>query len=286
MNVTILVVTDRRRFVVKQSRSFVARFPTLPAPIDRIDVEYRYLLVAGDDPALAPHHPTVLDYDKANHTLILEYLEAAEDMTFVYDQDRSISRAQLRELLAYLSALHRLNVSDFPENSELRALNAAHIFELPFDPENGFPLDDFLPGLANVAAVYQYDKALRAKAAALGGRYRAAGRQLIHGDFYPGSFMRRRGRVFVIDGEFAHRGSPEFDLGVLMAHLLLSEAEPELLAEIDRSYQKPPTFNAKLAREFCYVEVIRRLIGVAQLPLSLTLAQRKSLLEQARIGLR
>ncbi|OAV43469.1 phosphotransferase [Lewinella sp. 4G2] len=285
MNVTLLVTTSERQFVLKQSRPYVAKYPSIPAPIARIDVEYQYLSAAAEDPELAGHHPAVLDYDAANYTLLLEYLEGAEDMIYVYEEGRSISRTQLRSLLNYLSVLHRVNVKDFPANEELKALNAAHIFELPFNPDNGFPLDDFLPGLANVAAVYQYDKKLRAKALELGAQYRAAGRQLIHGDFYPGSFMRRKGEVFVIDGEFAHRGAPEFDLGVLMAHLLLSEAEPELLTEIDRSYRKPPGFNAKLAREFCYVEVIRRIIGIAQLPLSLTLGQRKSLLEQARIGL-
>lgn len=285
MNVTILVTTNQRQFILKQSRAFVAKYPSIPAPIERIEVEYRYLSETNADPELAKLNPAVLHYDKPNHTLVLEFIESAEDMVYVYEQDRSISRAQLRELLTYLSRLHRLNIRNFPANDALKQVNAAHIFELPFDPENGFPLDDFMPGLANVAYKYQYDTALRARAAALGERYRAGGRQLIHGDFYPGSFMRKKGATFVIDGEFAHRGLPEFDLGVLMAHLLLSEAEPELIAEIDRAYEKPPTFSAKLTRDFCYVEVIRRLIGIAQLPLSLTLAQRKSLLEQARIGL-
>ena len=108
---------------------------------------------------------------------------------------------------------------------------------------------------------------------------------MIHGDFYPGSFMSRGAEVFVIDGEFAHRGLPEFDLGVLMAHLLLARAEPELLAEIDRAYERPVRFEPKLVRQFCYVEVIRRLIGIAQLPLTLSLDERVALLEQARIGL-
>ena len=285
MNVTLLVTTNQRRFILKQARPYVAKFPDIPAPIERIDVEHRYLQATNDDPALAYHHPKVLHYDKANHTLLLEYLAEARDATYVYNKDGDFTKAQLRELLRYLSALHRLSVSDFPPNRELRQLNHAHIFDLPFRPDNGFPLDDLFPALAGVARPYQNDDALRNKVKQLGERYLADGRQLIHGDFYPGSFMTRGEEVFVIDGEFAHRGLPEFDLGVLMAHLLLAKSEPERLAQLDKDYAKPATFDAKLTRQFCYVEVMRRLIGIAQLPLDLTLPERQSLLEQARLGL-
>ena len=285
MNVTILVTTDRRRFILKQSRPFVAKFPSIPAPIERIDVEHRYLAATADDPALTARHPGVLDYDAEHHTLTLEYLDGAEDMVYVYGEDHDFGAAQLRSLLAYLSKLHRVNVRDFPANDDLRRLNHAHVFDLPFRADNGFPLDDMFPALAGVARPFQRDEPLRKKVKLLGERYLAAGRQLIHGDFYPGSFMARGSEVFVIDGEFAHRGLPEFDVGVLMAHLLLAKSDPELLTRIDTDYDKPPTFDARLAREFCYVEVMRRLIGIAQLPLSLTLPERRGLLEQARVGL-
>lgn len=285
MNVTILVTTDQRRFILKQSRAWVAKFPDIPAPIERIGVEENYLRTTNEDPLLAAHNPRVLHYDAPNYTLILEYIDDAEDMIFVYTEHRDFTAGSLKVLLEYLSVLHRINTSDFPRNEELKSLNHAHIFDLPFKEDNGFPLDDLFPGLAAVAAPFQRDLPLRQKVAELGRRYLAQGRQLIHGDFYPGSFMQQGERVFIIDGEFAHRGLPEFDLGVLMAHLLLSKADETLLGEIDKVYLKPATFDARLAREFCYVEVIRRLIGIAQLPLSLSLAERKSLLEQARLGL-
>ena len=286
MNVTILATTNRRKLIVKQSRAWVAKFPTIPAPIERIATEHRYLVVCGEDPTLARHHPRVLGFDRENHTLLLEYLADARDMTYVYQPGRALTTTHLRSLLGYLSALHRLNVSDFPDNTALRKLNHAHIFDLPFRADNGFPLEDFAPGLTEIARPLREDAGLRRKVRQLGERYLANGRQLIHGDFYPGSIMRKGDRVFVIDGEFAHRGLPEFDLGVLMAHLLLAKAERELLEEIDRSYDKPPTFNARLAREFCYVEVIRRLIGIAQLPIDLTIGERQTLLEQASLGLK
>lgn len=285
MNVTILVTTNERRFILKQSRAWVAKYPDIPAPIERIEVEYRYLKTTNEDPDLAARNPRVLLYVPEDHTMVLEYLEKAEDMVYIYQESGHLTTGQLRSLLQYLSLLHRVNVAEFSPNTALKELNYAHIFDLPFRTDNGFPLDELFPGLAEIARPIQEDERLRNKVMALGQRYLATGRQLIHGDFYPGSFMSRGGEVFIIDGEFAHKGLPEFDLGVLMAHLLLAKAEPELLGEIDKVYDKPPVFDSRLAREFCYVEVIRRLVGIAQLPLSLTLAERKSLLEQARIGL-
>ncbi|MEO0733856.1 MAG: phosphotransferase, partial [Bacteroidota bacterium] len=127
---------------------------------------------------------------------------------------------------------------------------------------------------------------LRAVAAELGHTYLGTrGRALIHGDFYPGSMLNKHGHLYVIDGEFAFRGFPEFDLGVLLAHLMLAKAPAEQLQMLDTNYEKGPDFDAGLVRRFAYVEIIRRLIGIAQLPLSLTLEERKGLLEQARRGL-
>ena len=108
---------------------------------------------------------------------------------------------------------------------------------------------------------------------------------MIHGDFYPGSFLETDDGVYVIDAEFAHLGRPEFDIGVLMAHLLMSRASEKRILQIDTDYAKPPGFDTLLARQFCYVEIIRRIIGIAQLPLSLTLDERSRILDRARAGL-
>ncbi len=285
MNVTLRVKTKARQFILKQSRPWVAKYPTLPAPVGRILVEKAYLERTRRVPALAAHTPALLAADPENFVLLLEDLTGAEDLSRAYDPQQPIQDAELQAMLAYLSELHQMAPGDFPANLPLRELNHAHIFVLPFRADNGFPLDDFLPGLAEVARPYQQDAALAARAAALSEIYLGPGPSLIHGDFYPGSLMSRSGHLFVIDGEFAHPGRPEFDLGVLTAHLLLAAAPTAQLLSIDQHYRKPAGFDASLARSFCYVEILRRLIGIAQLPLALTLSQRKDLLAQARQGL-
>ena len=285
MNLALRVVTNRRRVVVKQSRPWVARFPDLPAPADRILTERRFYQLTARNSYLAGHMAELLRADEANFVLILEDLGGVDDLSSVYQDGEAMTRRQLESLLAYATQLHRLDVGEFPENQALRLLNHAHIFDLPFRPDNGFPLEAIYPGLGAVAMPFQHDVPLREAARKVGEAYLAGGPFLLHGDFYPGSFLQAEERVYVIDAEFAHLGRPEFDIGVLMAHLLLSRAPEKRIQQIDTDYDRPAGFDAGLARGFCYVEIIRRLIGIAQLPVSLNLDERRQLLDRARAAL-
>lgn len=284
MNVTLSVTTDRRTVVVKQSRPFVAKFPQLPAPLDRIVTEHAYLSAAARVPALAARQPRVLHFDAENYVLVLEYLAGAEDLSYVYAADRSLPGGLTEQLGTYLSELHQLDPAGFSPNRELRALNHAHIFDLPFRTDNGFTLDEMQPGLAEAARPYQNDEALCHAAAELGGVYLSGGPTLVHGDFYPGSFMIRGGQLFVIDGEFAHPGRAEFDVGVLLGHLVLAGevSPPERQFIALAGYAPPQGFDWDLASRFAAVEIMRRLIGIAQLPLDLPLAARQEHLARAR----
>lgn len=280
MNVALKVMTTERVFVVKQSRPWVARFPDIPAPVGRIGVENAYLQAAGKMENLANRQPKVLLYDAVSYVLILEYLEGAQDMSYLYRAIRPLTMSAINQLADYLSILHTIPVVDFPKNRDLRALNHAHIFDLPFRPDNGFPLDDILPGLGDLAKPYQNDAQLRAAAAKLGEVYLSDGPTLVHGDFYPGSFMQRGADVFVIDGEFAHPGRAEFDVGVMAAHLQL--AGLPWTDFVYRHYRKSPDFDHLLIHRFRAVEIMRRLIGIAQLPVELSLEERAGLLAQSR----
>ena len=284
MNLTLRVFTNRRHFILKQSRPWVAKFPDLDAPVNRIAVEREYLTAVQRDRRLAYHSPELLRYDPDNFVLLLEDLGTEGDLTDIYRRDHRLLDGEIEQLLQYAVALHGLEPGDdYPQNLALRQLNHAHIFDLPFRPDNGFPLDALQPGLARIARPLQEDERLRARAAELGAIYLATdGSRLIHGDFYPGSFLRGEHGVYVIDGEFSFRGRPEFDLGVLLAHLLLSRAPEHQLKLLDSNYPKSADFDSSLVRDFAYVEVIRRLIGIAQLPLDLSLEERQSLLGAAR----
>ncbi len=170
----------------------------------------------------------------------------------------------------------------------MRALNHEHIFALPLRPDNGLPLDEYTrtPGLAVVAGSLKSDAAYCRAVAELGERYlHGEGESLLHGDFFPGSFLQTQHGVRVIDPEFCFCGDAEFDVGVLTAHLLLA-GEPAARAEtVSTAYAPRPSgpFRRELVRQHAGVEIMRRLIGVAQIPtLVADLARKTDLLTLSR----
>jgi 5-methylthioribose kinase len=71
-------------------------------------------------------------------------------------------------------------------------------------------------------------------------------------------------------------------LGVLIAHLKMSEQGNEIIVEAIRSYEKAEDFYKKLFNQFIGIEIMRRIIGLAQLPLTLSLEKRVALLKEAK----
>ena len=102
----------------------------------------------------------------------------------------------------------------------------------------------------------------------------------MHGDYYPGSWLQVSSGIKIIDPEFGGLGDAEFDLGVFLAHLDLSEQTEDLSAQVQKQYTLPVDWS--LVQQYRGVEILRRLIGIAQLPVSLSLDAKKSLLARAR----
>jgi 5-methylthioribose kinase len=166
----------------------------------------------------------------------------------------------------------------------MRALNHEHIFALPLRPDNGLDLDSITPGLGALALQLQNDSFYWKQVRALGIRYldHSYGTCLIHGDYFPGSWLKTRDRVYVIDPEFCFFGPPEFDLGMMMGHLYLAGVFTELIASVYNLYTAATSINLSLALQFAGVEIMRRLIGVAQLPPRYDLPEKRRLLELSR----
>ena len=163
----------------------------------------------------------------------------------------------------------------------MRALNHEHIFNFPFEEENGFNLDDVESGLQQVSLLYKKDTFLKEKIKKCGALYLAKGNHLLHGDFYPGSWLKVGQALKIIDPEFGFVGPTEFDLGVLVAHMMMAQQTPDTINAILDGYQQGPNFSESLLAQFAGIEIMRRIIGIAQLPLSLDLTQKKRLLLKA-----
>ena len=292
MNLTLRVTLDTRSIVLKQSIPYVARYPDIAAPIERIGVEADFYRVIAGSMDLCQHTPEVLGFDPVNHLLCLEDLGPASDCTDLYNRkrDNCDEMKSLMNVISWLSALHGLSNLDehLPgglDNRAMRELNHAHIFEIPLTPDNGLNLD---PGLDPVAKHFAHDEALKERASTLGQIY--LGREvpdcaqvLLHGDFYPGSWLKYPpDEIKIIDPEFAFIGPREFDVGVLCGHLIMCGYDGSQLTKLLDNYAGPPGFSQPLADAFAGIEIIRRLLGVAQLPLSASVETKINWLHAAR----
>jgi 5-methylthioribose kinase len=280
MNLVLRIKTNLGSYILKQSKSYVRKYPQISAPISRIEVEYRFLTLLSTNPYLASHSPKVLHYDSKAHLMLLEDLGEGSDYLSIYGGARQLQSDELIHLVEYLMYLHKVHVSDFPNTEGMRTLNHEHIFEFPFLEENGFDLDQIQLGLQEASLPYKRDAVLKAKIHSLGQHYLKTGKTLIHGDFYPGSWLEVASGIKIIDPEFGGLGDPEFDLGVLLAHLDLARQDTQLSKLVQETYNTPLDWS--LVEQYRGVELLRRLIGIAQLPVSLSLDEKKSLLARAR----
>lgn len=285
MNYTLRISTERRTFIVKQSRPYVEKYPTIAAPVERAVTEGSFYQKIQTSTKLQAFMPQLLGVDIENSILVLDDLGISSDYTYLYQPNQAIAETEIAELMAYASALHNTFEGE-PDplfaNRAMRALNHEHIFLYPLMEDNGFNLDVIQAGLQALAMPYKQNEDLKIKANALGNIYLADGNQLLHGDFYPGSFLKTDAGVKVIDPEFCFYGPAEFDLGVLIAHLKMARQSDNIIKAVRQHYQAPPHFDETLMKQFVGIEIIRRLIGLAQLPLSLSLDEKAGLLEEAQ----
>ncbi|PHI19650.1 aminoglycoside phosphotransferase [Lewinellaceae bacterium SD302] len=284
MNLTLRLETNRGSYILKQSRPYVEKYPQVDAPIERVLTEAAFLQRIAKEEMLAKRSPDLLNLDAQNYALFMQDLGHGSDLSIAYAKDLQLREVTLEGLIDYLSVLHAQPVADFPGNLPLRRLNHEHIFVFPYldAATTGLDLDTIIPGLAAIAKDFRADEKLRATTADIGERYLAAGPCLLHGDFYPGSWLEVDQQTYVIDAEFAHPGRPEYDLGVMIAHLHFAGVETSLIDRLRERYQRPQDFEPELVERFAGLELIRRLIGLAQLPLDADLEQRRAWLELGR----
>ena len=291
MNCTLRIHLDGEvpSCVLKQAYPYVAKYPHIAAPHDRLLLEGAFYKHIAPHAALADKMPQVLAEDPVSRIMILEDLGERGDLSFAYQEQANIESSHLEDLATYLAKLHNLDPSPLRgvslfENRAMRQLNYQHIFEIPFAPNNGLNLDAFTPGLEDLAKTFQKDTPFLERVRHLGqALYLDDGPHLLHGDFFLGScLLDRAGHPRIIDTEFAFLGHGEFDLGVFLAHLHLACQSPHRIGAALKSYAEHRAFEEQLVYAQAGVEIARRLLGVAQLPTSAKLSWKSDLLAQAR----
>lgn len=285
MNRTLRATTDRRSVILKQSFAWCAKFPDIPAPIERIETEVAFYEVARRAPALAERMPAILGFAPADHIAMIEDLGAGSDLLSLYAGD-TLREGELTRLGSLARTLHAIPLSAREKaalrNQPMRELNHEHIFDLPLRPDNGIDLEAVTPGLSDLAAEARGDRSYVDGVAALGEIYlHGDGPALLHGDYYPGSFLRTERGLMIIDPEFAFPGPPEFDLSVLVAHLVFAGGAPDatvdaVLAAYGTTVERP------LVEAFAGAELMRRTLGVSQLPVAPDLTRKRTWIDTSR----
>lgn len=282
MNLTLRVRTSERSVIVKQARPWVEKYDAIAAPWDRILFEQGFYERVSDVGAVASAMPRLLASDSGARVIMLEDLGDASDFTHLYSEG-NLSDGDIDALAGYVRALHdgtRDAVDPEFVNRDMRALNHEHIFCYPLNPENGLALDEFEPGLSGVAGGLMNDEAYRVIVKGTGERYLSNGTCLLHGDFFPGSWLRTDDGIKVIDPEFCYFGDPEFDLGVFVAHLCLTRQPWASVRRVLSGYGH--SLDSVLLARYAGIEVMRRLIGVAQLPIPASDGMRATMLGWSR----
>lgn len=249
LNLTLRVSASQRSAILKQARPWVERYPSIAAPVERSAVEAGFYRLVHAAPAMTGFMPRLLGVDPDWHILLIEDAGVQAEATTHYARFFADTDHRTR-LIDFLVRLHALNPppSALPCNQGMLTVNHAHIFALPFA---------------------QADRDLADTAALLGNRYLLGEGSLLHGDFFPEAWVYGPKGVQVIDPEFCLFGPPEFDLGVMAAHLLIAggnASSPDDLSAHYRSHGGAPVDRVLVAR-YAGIEIWRRLKGVA--PVSL-----------------
>ena len=286
MNCVLRIKTNQRSFICKQSSGYVEKYPQIAAPKNRVQTEAAFYQKVTTNTTIKKFMPQFLGIDNENNIMILEDLGEIKDFSSLYDLKNKLTTSEILLLITYLNELHQSFkkeiVNDELANLELRQLNYEHIFMYPFLEDNGLDLNTIQPGLQEVALPYKTDTELKLALEQLGRAYLYSGKHLLHGDFYPGSWFSCKGEIKIIDPEFCYFGYPEFDLGVFIAHLYLTKHGSKAIELVTNNYSEYKNLNPALLNGFIGVEILRRIIGLAQLPLKMELEDKKELLEKAK----
>lgn len=285
MNYTLRLTAGEKSFIIKQARPYVEKYPQIPAPAQRALAEAGFYEEIKKSSTLSKLMPELFVTDAADFILVMEDLGNARDGSFLYHSPEQLTENDMEDLCIFLTGLHskfkKENKEELMANRALRSLNHEHIFVYPLQENNGFDLEGIQPGLQELSLKYKQDKALKTLAADLGKKYLADGDTLLHGDYYPGSWLFTEQGIKIIDPEFCFYGRAEFDVAVMKAHLMMAKQRSQFTDNLFEYYNRPEGFDDNLFNAFTGMEIIRRIIGLAQLPLALTLQQKEQLLNEA-----
>jgi 5-methylthioribose kinase len=219
-----------KSIVVKQALPYVRLVGEgWPLTRHRADREAAALRRFGE---LCPQHvPSVYHADSAQSLIVMQHLSAHVILRkgliggHIYPDMAQHLSTYLARTLFFGSDLF-LNPEDKRQamcaaiNSELCKITEDLIFTYPFDGHESNVLNPALPG--SLIDDLQRNQALRTAAAEMKWAFMNQAECLLHGDLHTGSVMVNQQETYIIDPEFAFYGPMGFDVGLLLANLLMA----------------------------------------------------------------
>ncbi|MEA2110421.1 MAG: S-methyl-5-thioribose kinase [Campylobacterota bacterium] len=232
LNFVFLVTSNSdasKQLIVKQAVPYLRCVgESYPLSKERMTYEIRSLEHFA---TLSKHIPKIYYSDEEMSMIIMEYLGEHIIMRkgmiegVIYPKFSEHISSYLANALFKTSSLS-LNSSDkrkltsrFISNSELCKLTEDFVFTAPFMRHE---TNAQLPELSDIAHKIANDIELKTKILQLKYTFMNQSDALLHGDLHTGSIMINQDETYVIDSEFAFVGPMGFDIGALIANLVMS----------------------------------------------------------------
>jgi len=180
---------------------------------------------------LSLHIPKIYHSDENMSVIVMEYLDEHLIMrkgmidSITYPHFSSHISSYLANTLFKTSSLYLSNaeksklIANFIGNAELCKLTQDFVFSAPFMTHE---TNAELPELQDIATKISQDTKLKTKILELKYKFMTQSDALLHGDLHTGSIMVNQKDTYVFDSEFAFVGPMGFDIGALIANLVMS----------------------------------------------------------------
>lgn len=232
LNFVFLVTSSSdasRQLIIKQAVPYLRCVgESYPLSKERMTYEIRSLEHFA---TLSPHIPKIYHSDEEMSVIIMEYLsthiimrkgmiEGIEYPKFAEHISSFLAHTLFKTSSLYLSSADKRTLtSQFIDNAELCKLTEDFVFTAPFMEDE---TNADLPELSDVAERIANDVELKTKILHLKYKFMNQSDALLHGDLHTGSIMINQDETYVIDSEFAFVGPMGFDVGALIANLVMS----------------------------------------------------------------
>jgi 5-methylthioribose kinase len=231
LNLVFIVKGARGGVAVKQALPYVRLVgESWPLPLSRAHYEYLALeKQAQFAPGLVPR---LLHHNEALALTVMELLEphiimrkgliaGTQYPRFVEDITTFMARTLFFSSdLAISAAAKKEGIAAFAGNHALCKITEDLIFTDPYREAEQNRWTQ--PWLDQTAAAFREDLDLHVAISRLKLKFMTAPEALIHGDLHTGSIMVTEGETMVIDPEFAFYGPMGFDIGAVIANLLMA----------------------------------------------------------------